>query len=182
MTWITDERQKREIELARTIADYVRANQEKLRNQMVAMWDRVLDAVDSDVLQLNAIGERLIVERGPTMIQVSRENEITPLFMLEVDLTKGRLRNHPLPPGKIGKPRIAEFQMRVGVSEANIMVQEYPNGTVVRFVPEQVSHGLLDSDPVPQCNSQLEMRLARCEVTSDQSSISGFGGRKRCEV
>ncbi len=50
----------------------------------------------SDVLQLNAIGKRLIVERGPTMIQVSRENEITPLFMLEVDLAKGRLRNCPL--------------------------------------------------------------------------------------
>jgi len=145
------------------------------------MWDRVLDAIDSDVLQLNAIGKRLIVERGPTMIQVSRENEITPLFMLVVDLAKGRLRNCPLPLGKIGELRIAEFQMRVGVSEADIMAQEYPNGTVVRFVPEQVSHGLLSSDPVPQCNSQLETRLARSELTPDQSSISCLG-RKHCEV
>jgi hypothetical protein len=70
--------------------------------------------------------------------------------------------------------------MQVGVSEANIMVQEYPNGTVVRFLPEQVSHGLLGSDPVPQCNSQLEMRLAGSQVTSDPSSVSGFG-RKHCE-
>jgi hypothetical protein len=43
----------------------------------------------------------------------------------------------------------------------------YPNGTVVRFVPEQVSHGLLGSDPVPQCNSQLETRLARPDLTPD---------------
>jgi len=145
MTWITDERQKQETELAKTIANYVRANKEKLRYQTVAMWDRILAAIDSDVLQLNAVGKQLIVERGPTMIQVRRENEIAPLFMLEVDLTTGRLRNCPPPPGKFGIPRIVEFQMRVGVSETDIMVQEYPNGTVVRFVPAQVSHGLLDS-------------------------------------
>ena len=114
MTWITDNRPKRETELARTIADYVRANKEKLRNQMVAMWDRVLDAIDGDVLQLNAIGKRLIVERWPSMIQVSRENDLTPLFMLELDLTKGILRNCPLPPGKIRTNRIAEFHMRSG--------------------------------------------------------------------
>jgi hypothetical protein len=145
MTGITDERQGQQTELARTIANYVCANQETLRYQMVAVWNRILDAIDSDVLQLNAVGHRLIVEHGPTMIQVRRENEIAPLFMLEVDVTKGRLRNCPLPSGKFGIPRIVEFQMRVGVSETNIMVQEYPNGTVVRFVPEQVSHGLLDS-------------------------------------
>ena len=52
-----------------------------------------------------------------------------------IDLTRGRLRTCPLPPGKFGILRIAEFQMRAGVSEANIMVQEYPNGTVVRFLP-----------------------------------------------
>ncbi len=145
MTWITDERQRQQTELARTIANYVCANQETLRHQMVAMWDRILDAIDGDVLQLNAVGKQLIVDHGPTMIQVRRENEIAPLFMLEVDLTKGRLRSCPLPPGQFGIPRIVEFQMRVGVSETDIMVQEYPNGTVVRFVPEQVSHGLLDS-------------------------------------
>jgi hypothetical protein len=145
MTWITDERQGQQTELARTIANYVCANKETLRYQMVAMWDRILDAIDSDVLQLNAVGNQLIVEHGPTMIQVRRENEIAPLFMLEVDLPKGRLRSCPLPPGKFGIPRVVEFQMRVGVSDTNIMVQEYPNGTVVRFVPEQVSHGLLDS-------------------------------------
>jgi hypothetical protein len=144
MTWITDERERQQTDLARTIANYVCANKETLRYQMVAMWDRILDAIDSDVLQLNAVGRQLIVEHGPTMIQVRRENEIAPLFMLEVDLTKGRLRSCPLPPG-IGIPRIVEFQMRVGVSETDIMVQEYPNGTVVRFVPEQVSHGLLGS-------------------------------------
>jgi hypothetical protein len=43
----------------------------------------------------------------------------------------------------------------------------YPNGTVVRFVPEQVSHGLLVFDAVPQCNSQLETRLARPDPTPD---------------
>ena len=145
MTWIADERQRQQTELARTIANYVCANKETLRYQMVAMWDRILDAIDSDVLQLNAVGKQLIVEHGPTMIQVRRENEMAPLFMLEVDLTKGRLRSCPLPPGKFGTPRIVEFQMRVGVSETDIMVQEYPNGTVARFVPEQVSHGLLDS-------------------------------------
>jgi hypothetical protein len=145
MTWITDESQRQQTELARTIANYVCANKETLRYQMVAMWDRILDAIDSDVLQLNAVGKQLVVEHGPTMIQVRRENEIAPLFMLEVDLTKGRLRSCPLPPGKFGIPRIVEFQMRVGVSETDIMVQEYPNGTVARFVPEQVSHGLLDS-------------------------------------
>jgi len=145
MTWITDERQRQQTELARTIANYVCANRETLRYQMVAIWDRILDAIDSDVLQLNAVGEQLIVEHGPTMIQVRRENEMAPLFMLEVDLTKGRLRSCPLPPGQLGIARIVEFQMRVGVSETDIMVQEYPNGTVVRFVPEQVSHGLLDS-------------------------------------
>jgi hypothetical protein len=144
MTWITDERERQQTDLARTIANYVCANKETLRYQMVAMWDRILDAIDSDVLQLNAVGKQLIVEHGPTMIQVRRENE-APLFMLEVDLTKGRLRSCPLPPGQFGIPRIAEFQMRVGVSETDIMVQEYPNGTVVRFVPEQVSHGLLGS-------------------------------------
>jgi len=149
MTWITDERQTQQTELARTIANYVCANKEKLRNQMVAMWDRILEAIDSDVLQLNAVGKQLVVERGPTMIQVRRGNEIAPLFMLEVDLIKGRLRSCPRPPGKFGIPRIVEFQMRVGVSETNIMVQEYPHGTVVRFAPEQVSHGLLDPDPVP---------------------------------
>jgi len=156
MTWITDNRPKRETELARTIADYVRANKEKLRNQMVAMWDRVLDAIDGDVLQLNAIGKRLIVERWPSMIQVSRENDLTPLFMLELDLTKGILRNCPLPPGKIRTNHIAEFHMRVGVSEADIMVQEYPNGTVARFVPEQVSHGLLGSDPSRNATRSLK--------------------------
>jgi len=145
MTWITDEHQRQETELARTIANYVCENKEKLRHQMVAIWDRILDAIDSDVLQLNAVGKQLIVERGPTMIQVRRENEIARLLMLEVDLTKGRLRSCPVPPGDFGIPRIVEFQMRVGVSETNIVVQEYPNGTVVRFVPEQVSHGLLDS-------------------------------------
>ena len=145
MTWITDERQRQQTELARTIANYVCANKETLRYQMVAMWDRILDAIDSDVLQLNAVGKQLIVEHGPTMVQVRRENEIAPLFMLEVDPTKGRLRSCPLPPGQLGIPRIVEFQMRVGVSETDIMVQEYPNGTVERFVPEQVSHGLLDS-------------------------------------
>lgn len=145
MTWITDERQRQQTELARTVANYVCANQETLRHQMVAMWDRILDAIDSDVLQLNAVGNQLIVEHGPTTIQVRRENEIAPLFMLEVDLTKGRLRSCPLPAGQFGIPRIVEFQMRVGVSETDIMVQEYPNGTVVRFAPEQVSHGLLDS-------------------------------------
>ena len=145
MPLITDDRQRQEAEHTRTIANYVCANKEKLRYQMVAMWDRLLDAVDSDVLQLNAVGKQLIVERGPTMIQVRRENEIAPLFMLEVDLTQGRLRSSPLPPGKFGIPRIVEFQMRVGVSETSIMVQEYPNGTAVRFVPEQVSHGLLDA-------------------------------------
>ena len=142
---ITDERQRQEAELARTIANYMCANKEKLQYQMVAMWDRILHAIDSDVLQLNALGKQLIVEHGPSMLQVRRENEIAPLFMLEVDLTKGRLRSCPLPPGKFGIPRIVEFQMRVGVSETNIMVQEYPTGTAVRFVPEQVSHGLLDS-------------------------------------
>jgi hypothetical protein len=145
MTWMTDERQGQQTELARTIASYVSANKETLRYQMVAMWDRILEAIDSDVLQLNAVGNQLIVEHGPTMIQVRRENEMAPLFMLEVDLPKGRLRCCPLPLGNFGIPRIVEFQMRVGVSETNIMVQEYPNGTVVRFVPEQVSHGLLDS-------------------------------------
>jgi hypothetical protein len=145
MTWITDERQRQQTDLARTIANYVCANKETLRYQMVAMWDRILDAIDSDVLQLNAVGNQLIVDHGPTMIQVRRENEMAPLFVLEVDLTKGRLRSCPLPPGKFGIPRVVEFQMRIGVSETNIMVQEYPNGTVVRFVPEQVSHGLLDS-------------------------------------
>ena len=145
MPLITDDRQRQETERARTIANYVCANKEKLQYQMVAMWDRILHAIDSDVLQLNAVGKQLIVEHGPSVIQVRRENEIAPLFMLEVDLTKGRLRSCPLPPGKFGIPRIVEFQMRVGVSETNIMVQEYPNGTVVRFVPEQVSHGLLDS-------------------------------------
>jgi hypothetical protein len=145
MPLITDDRQRQETERARTIANYVCANKEKLQYQMVAMWDRILHAIDSDVLQLNAVGKQLIVEHGPSMIQVRRENEIAPLFMLEVDLTKGRLRSCPLPPGKFGMPRIVEFQMRVGVSETNIMVQEYPTGTAVRFVPEQVSHGLLDS-------------------------------------
>ena len=145
MTWITDERQGQQTELARIIANYVCANQETLRYQMVAVWNRILDAIDSDVLQLNAVGNRLIVEHGPTMIQVRRENEMAPLFMLEVDLPKGRLRSCPLPLGNFGIPRIVEFQMRVGVSETNIMVQEYPTGTAVRFVPEQVSHGLLDS-------------------------------------
>ena len=145
MPLITDDRQRQETERARTIANYVCANKEKLRYQMVTVWDRLLDAVDSDVLQLNAVGKQLIVEHGPSVIQVRRENEIAPLFMLEVDLTKGRLRSCPLPPGKFGIPRIVEFQMRVGVSETNIMVQEYPTGTAVRFVPEQVSHGLLDS-------------------------------------
>jgi hypothetical protein len=145
MPLITDDRQRQETERARTIANYVCANKEKLQYQMVAMWDRILHAIDSDVLQLNAVGKQLIVEHGPSMIQVRRENEIAPLFMLEVDLTKGRLRSCPLPPGKFGIPRIVEFQMRVGVSETNIMVQEYPTGTAVRFVPEQVSHGLLDS-------------------------------------
>ncbi len=145
MTWITDERQRQQADRARTIANYVCANKETLRYQMVAMWDRILVAIDSDVLQLNAVGKQLIVEHGPTMIQVRRENEIAPLFMIEVDLTKGRLRSCPLPPGQFGIPRIVEFQMRVGVSETDIMVQEYPNGTVVRFAPEQVSHGLLDS-------------------------------------
>jgi|SRR6266567_225982 hypothetical protein len=145
MTWITDERQRQQADRARTIANYVCANKETLRYQMVAMWDRILVAIDSDVLQLNAMGKQLIVEHGPTMIQVRRENEIAPLFMIEVDLTKGRLRSCPLPPGQFGIPRIVEFQMRVGVSETDIMVQEYANGTVVRFAPEQVSHGLLDS-------------------------------------
>jgi len=145
MPLITDDRQRQETERARTIANYVCANKEKLQYQMVAMWDRILHAIDSDVLQLNAVGKQLIVEHGPSVIQVRRENEIAPLFMLEVDLTKGRLRSCPLPPGKFGIPRIVEFQMRVGVSETNIMVQEYPTGTAVRFVPEQVSHGLLDS-------------------------------------
>ena len=106
---------------------------------------RRIEQVSRDVLQLNAMGKQLIVDHGPTMIQVRRENEIAPLFMIEVDLTKGRLRSCPLPPGQFGIPRIVEFQMRVGVSETDIMVQEYPNGTVVRFAPEQVSHGLLDS-------------------------------------
>ncbi len=145
MTWITDERQRQQADRARTIANYVCANKETLRYQMVAMWDRILVAIDSDVLQLNAMGKQLIVDHGPTMIQVRRENEIAPLFMIEVDLTKGRLRSCPLPPGQFGIPRIVEFQMRVGVSETDIMVQEYANGTVVRFAPEQVSHGLLDS-------------------------------------
>ena len=145
MTWITDERQRQQTDLARTVANYVCANKETLRYQMVAMWDRILDAIDSDVLQLNAVGNQLIVEHGTTMIQVRRENEIAPLFMIEVDLTKGRLRSYPLPPGQFGMPCIVELQMRVGVSETDIMVQEYPNGTVARFVPEQVSHGLLDS-------------------------------------
>ena len=145
MPLITDDRQRQETERARTIANYVCANKEKLQYQMVAMWDRILHAIDSDVLQLNAVGKQLIVEHGPSMIQVRRENEIAPLFMLEVDLTKGRLRSCPVPPGKFGIPRIVEFQMRVGVSETNVMVQEYPTGTAVRFVPEQVSHGLLDS-------------------------------------
>jgi hypothetical protein len=145
MMSITDERQSPETELAITIANYVSANKEKLRYEMVAVWDRILDAINSEVRQLNAVGKQLIVEPGPTMIQVRRENEIAPLFILEVDLTKGRLRSCPLPAGKFGIPRIVEFQMRVGVSETNIMVQEYPNGTVVRFVPEQVSHGLFDS-------------------------------------
>jgi hypothetical protein len=137
MPLITDDRQRQETEHTRTIANYVCANKEKLRYQMVAMW--------GDVLQLNAVGKQLIVERGPTMIQVRRENETAPLFTLEADLTQGRLRSCPLPLGKFGMPRIVEFQMRVGVSETNIMVQEYPNGTAVRFVPEQVSHGLLDA-------------------------------------
>jgi hypothetical protein len=145
MTGIAEERQRQQSELAMTIANYVCANKETLRYQMVAMWDRILDAIDSDVLRLNAVGNQLIVEHGPTMIQVRRENEIAPLFMLEVDLTKGRLRSCPVPPGKFGIPRIVEFQMRVGVSETDIMVQEYPNGTVRRFLPEQVSHGLLHS-------------------------------------
>jgi hypothetical protein len=158
MTWITDERQRQQTELARTITNYVCANKEKLRYQMVAMWDRILAAIESDVLQLNAVGKQLMVERGPTMIQVCWENEIAPLFRLEVDLIKGRLRSCPRPPGEFGIPRIVEFQMRVGVSETNLMVQEYPNGTVVRFVPEQVSHGLLDSDPVP--NGTRSMKCA----------------------
>jgi hypothetical protein len=145
MTWIADERQGQQTELARTIANYVCANKETLRYQMVAMWDRILDAIDSDVLQLNAAGKQLIVDHGPTMVQVRQENEREPLFMIEVDLTKGRLRSYPLPPGQFGMPCIVELQMRVGVSETDIMVQEYPNGTIARFVPEQVSHGLLDS-------------------------------------
>src|SRR4029077_4247542 len=140
-----DERQGQQTELARTIANYVCANKETLRYQMVAMWDRLLDAIDSEVLQLNAAGEQLIEDHGPTMVQVRRENEIAPLFMIEVDLSKGRLRSYPLPPGQFGMPCTVELQMRVGVSETDIMVQEYPNRTVARFVPEQVSHGLLDS-------------------------------------
>jgi hypothetical protein len=145
MKSITDESQSPETELARTIANYVSANQEKLRYQMAAVWDRILDAINREVRQLNAVGKQLIVEPGATMIQVRREDEIAPLFMLELDRTKARLRSCPLPAGRLGIPRIVEFQMRVGVSETHIMVQEYPNGTVVRFVPEQVSHGLLDS-------------------------------------
>jgi hypothetical protein len=105
MTWITDERQRQQSDLARTIANYVCANKATLRYQMVAVWDRILDAIDSDVLQLNAVGKQLIVEHGPPMIQVRRENEIAPLFMLEVDLTKGRLRSCPLPPRTIWNTR-----------------------------------------------------------------------------
>ena len=102
MTSITDERQSPETELARTIANYVSANKEKLRYEMVAVWDRILDAINSEVRQLNAVRKQLRVEPGPTMIQVRRENETAPLFMLEVDLTKGRLRSCPPPGGKLG--------------------------------------------------------------------------------
>jgi hypothetical protein len=146
MTWITDsaERQRQETERETTIASYVLENREKLQHQIVPTWELIFDAIDRDVRELNAHGKQLVVERGPMMIQVRADNEISAQFVLEIDFTQGRLHcTWPVPPGKIGVPRFVEFQMRIGVGEATIMMLQGPNGTVVRFAPERVSQFLL---------------------------------------
>ncbi len=59
MTWITDsaERQRQETERATTIASYVLENREKLQHQIVSTWERIFDAIDRDVRELNAHGK-----------------------------------------------------------------------------------------------------------------------------
>jgi FAD/FMN-containing dehydrogenase len=115
MTWITDsvERQRQETERATTIASYVLENREKLQHQIVPTWERIFDAIDRDVRELNAHGKQLVVERGPTMIPVRADNEITAQFVLEMDFTQGRLHpTCPVPPGKIGVGQ-CKYEVRV---------------------------------------------------------------------
>jgi hypothetical protein len=115
MTWITDsaERQRQETERATTITSYVLENREKVQHQIVPTWERIFDAIDRDVRGLNAHGKQLVVERGPTMIPVRADNEISAQFVLEIDFTQGRLHcTWPVPPGKIGVGR-CKYEVRV---------------------------------------------------------------------
>ena len=109
-----------------------------------------MNAIESDVAQINETGRRLVADCRTTEIEVREENQLAAIFTLEVDPTRGTLHyNCPVPPGV---PSIGSFQIKVGPTEGHIMGTQYPNGRgrIVEFTPEQVSQFLFAATLFPK--------------------------------